>query len=229
MPITLNATLPAAATLGAFVDALPALMAAPGVFGIFDTTPASLTISGGGVAEWASRGGLTSAWVQPDAGARPTIDSDGRVSMGGSSRLELPGLGTVPAFTIATRFASRSDAAMQTIFAGSGNGVYARAFWQPSTLRTRFGDASALRDIVSPPVPLGVVYVVDGTTITLHTGGQSVTWTGTAASYALVSLVIGAQTTSAAPDSFLRYGKFGVWRAALAGQHLANAKAWVGA
>ena len=76
MPITLNATLPAAATLGASVDALPALMAAPGVFGIFDTTPASLTISGGVVAEWASRGGLTSAWVQPDAGARPTIDSE---------------------------------------------------------------------------------------------------------------------------------------------------------
>lgn len=230
MPITLATALPAAATLGPFVEALPALLALPGVYGIFDAAPSNLTIEGGKISAWTSLGGLGTSFSQSDPTIRPVLDSNGRISMGGNSRLDLAGVGTSGQFTLAFRFDCIFDTGgLQTLFSTTGNS-YARSFWSPSLLRTRFGGSPTTQDVAPPPVPTGAVFVINGTACALHAGGQITAWTSDVSSHALVTMLLGAQTTNVTTlDSHLRFSKAAVCKAALTGTNLDNLKAWVGA
>lgn len=230
MPITLSTALPLAATLGAFTPAIPLLTAMSGAYGVWDTDPSTITRVSGKVSAWASHGSLNTAFVQDTASLRPTVDSQSRISMDGTARLDLAGVGTVSAITLAFRFGGGDTGAVQTIFAGTGNSTnYFRSFWQPSLLRTRMGTAASLRDISPPAAPLGVVYVVNGNQITVHTGGTSLTWTSDLTGVAIATLIMGSQTIGGATDSQIDYHKIGVWKSALTGGSLTNVKTWVGA
>lgn len=230
MPITLSTALPLAATLGAFTPAIPLLTAMPGAYGVWDTDPNRITVTDGRVSAWASHGNLTSSFVQDTASLRPSIDGQGRVSMDGTARLDLAGVGTVSALTLAFRFSGGDTGAVQTIFAGTGNSSnYFRSFWQPTLLRTRVGAVASLRDMSPPPAPLGVVYVISGNQVTVYTGGTSLTWTSDISTVAVATLIMGAQTVGGTTDSQIDYSKIGVWKSALTGSNLANARTWVGA
>lgn len=233
MPIVLSKALAAAATLGPFVAALPRLQGMPGVHGIWDTSPETLKWTSGKISEWGSRGGLAGKFLQTEAALRPALDPSGRISMNGTSRLDLamPAGSLMTALTIALRWTTLLDTGgFQTLFAAT-SGDYLRSFWSPTLVRTRAGDNTGLRDFAAAPsMPSGAVFVISGATMSLHTGGKSLSWPiALGSNKSLQALHLGAQTTSAAPDAHHRFQRAAVFTSALSGADLTDLKKWVGA
>lgn len=233
MQLKYDFTANAGSHFGLITPIADVLDAIPNLYDAWDADSGLTTVEGL-VSEWAGqKGNLLS---QGDSDLRPTKEDQGLrmfniANETASATLGVDGIGgTSNGFTVAfsgSMLASQMDNPSAQFLWGASDPLLRMMRQNTPRFRLQVGDTSDVIDLEasSTETKVGVVMVVNGTTVTLHTADNSITDT-TATQAGIGSInVAGTSNTQASLIGWAR--RFGIWKHVPDATQLATIKNWV--
>ena len=228
MPLKLTAALPAAATLGPFIEARPTLIAMPGCMDIWDTDSTKIAVTGGKVTSWSGHKGALS-FAQTDAALRPVVNADGWIDLTATAVLNLSGNVTSGA-GITTAFRYKARRANDIIYAPMGGTTK----WNLQVKSDNAALTATIYDAVSGLVttargasPGWCIVRANGTAVTVRTDAGTYTKTVGGSTHNPGKLILGSP--NAIPSGDVAYAKAGIWASALSDANLDLIAKWLAA